>query len=137
MHQEAILELCIELTDRGPVVRLSGARLELDATETLALKAQRIEFEAAEEAAIHSDGNLTLTSGLDTRTVAEGDGARPRYLHLAQLKRRARCLDRHESEWTWCSKTHRIATLQSIRQHRVPRRHPTLPRRSRSSGRVR
>jgi hypothetical protein len=67
------LEVVITITPDGPVVRLSGARLELEATDTVSLKARNVELQASELTTMHSDGHLTLTSGLDIRTVAEGD----------------------------------------------------------------
>jgi hypothetical protein len=67
------VEVSIAVTADGPVVRLVGARLELEAVDVLSMKARVIDMQASESARVHSDGQLTLTSGLDTRMVAEGD----------------------------------------------------------------
>lgn len=42
------MEVHIILTETGPVVRLRGARLELESPETVALNCQRFEVNAAE-----------------------------------------------------------------------------------------
>ena len=48
------MEVHITLTETGPVVRLRGARLELEAPETIALNCRRFEINAAEEVCITS-----------------------------------------------------------------------------------
>ena len=67
------LELTITLTEAGPQVRLSGAQLELEATDTVAIRARCVDVQATEMARMHADGHLTLTSGLDTRVSADGE----------------------------------------------------------------
>jgi hypothetical protein len=67
------VEVSITLGAEGPVVKLTGARLELEATDTVAIKARRFEVQTTETASIHADGHLTFTSGLDTRMVADGE----------------------------------------------------------------
>jgi hypothetical protein len=42
------LEVRIDLTDAGPLVRLVGARLELEATDTVSVKARNFVVEATE-----------------------------------------------------------------------------------------
>lgn len=70
---EGSVEVSISIGAEGPVVKLSGAKLELEATDTVSVKARRFEVETTETARIHADGHLTLTSGLDTRMVADGE----------------------------------------------------------------
>lgn len=70
---EGQVEMTITLTAQGPVIRMTGAKLELEATDTVSLKGRTVEVQASESATVHSDGHLTMTSGLDTRTVAQGD----------------------------------------------------------------
>lgn len=41
-------ELRVILTDQGPVLRLSGVRLELEAAETVAVRCKNFEVEAGE-----------------------------------------------------------------------------------------
>jgi hypothetical protein len=55
------------------VVRVSGATLALEATDKVSLKARVVDLVASEQARVHADGELTLTSGLDTRMVADGE----------------------------------------------------------------
>jgi len=70
---EGSVEVSISIGAEGPVVKLSGARLELEATETVAIKTRHFDVQAEETARIHADGHLTFTSGLDTRVVADGE----------------------------------------------------------------
>ena len=67
------VEVTISVTNEGPVVRVSGATLALEATEKVSLKARVVDLVASEQARVHSDGQLTMTSGLDTRMVADGE----------------------------------------------------------------
>jgi hypothetical protein len=48
------MEVHITLTETGPVVRLRGARLELESPETVVLNCRRFEVNAAEEVRIAS-----------------------------------------------------------------------------------
>lgn len=66
------LELQVQVTSEGPIVKLSGARLELASTDTVSVKARCFEVKTTETAHVHADGHLTFTSGLDTRMVADG-----------------------------------------------------------------
>lgn len=67
------VEVSITLGADGPVVRLTGAQLELEGTESVSIKTRKFEVEASETARMHAEGHLTLTSGLDTRVVADGE----------------------------------------------------------------
>ena len=67
------VEVSITIGAEGPVVKLSGARLELEATDTVAIKTRHFDVQAEETARVHADGHLTFTSGLDTRVVADGE----------------------------------------------------------------
>ena len=67
------VELTISITAEGPVVKVTGARLELASTDTVSVRARVLDLVASEQARVHADGELTLTSGLDTRMVAEGE----------------------------------------------------------------
>ena len=68
------VEVSIVMQDDGPpVVKLSGARLEMEATDTVAIKARHFDVQTTETARMHADGHLTFTSGLDTRVVADGE----------------------------------------------------------------
>ena len=67
------VEVSITLGAEGPVVRVVGAQLELEGTESVSIKTRKFEVEATETARVHAEGHLTLTSGLDTRVVADGE----------------------------------------------------------------
>ena len=70
---EGAVEVSISIGADGPVVKLTGARLELEAADTVAIKARHVDIQAEETARMHADGHLTFTSGLDTRMVADGE----------------------------------------------------------------
>ena len=71
--------LTVRLTDAGPVLRLEGHTVEIAATETLALKAKRVELDAESSATIRSKGTMdvnaagemTVTSTDDIRMIAK------------------------------------------------------------------
>jgi hypothetical protein len=69
---EGAVELVVLLTADGPVVRLSGARLELESLDAVAVRCRRFEVEAAEAAHLHSAGEVRLT-GEEVRVRTEGD----------------------------------------------------------------
>lgn len=52
----------VRLTDKGPVVTVQGAHLELKATETLALEAKEVKIIAQENASVESKGSLKIDS---------------------------------------------------------------------------
>ncbi len=66
------VEVRITLTDQGPVVRLSGARLELEAADNIALHCRRLEVNTTESTHLHSAGSLQL-SGQEMRVQTTGD----------------------------------------------------------------
>ena len=73
LDAEGEVEVSITLGAEGPVVRLTGAQLELEGTESVSIKTRTFAVEASETARMHAEGHLTLTSGLDTRVVADGE----------------------------------------------------------------
>ena len=54
--------MTVRLTDKGPIVSVQGARLELKSTETIALEAKKIKIKAQEEVSIESEGKLKIES---------------------------------------------------------------------------
>jgi hypothetical protein len=54
--------MAVRLTDKGPIISVQGARLELKSTETIALEAKKIRIKAQEEASIESEGKLKIDS---------------------------------------------------------------------------
>lgn len=57
------VELRVQLTAAGPVLRLSAARLEL-AADVLSLSGRRVEIEAREQATLQSAGEVVVTAPL-------------------------------------------------------------------------
>src|SRR4051812_44908532 len=53
-------ELRVVLTDQGPVLRLSGVRLELEAAETVSVRCRNFEVDASEEMRVRTQGDIHL-----------------------------------------------------------------------------
>jgi hypothetical protein len=66
------VEVHIVLTENGPVVRLRGARLELESPETVAVSCKRFEVQTSEKTELHSAGEVQVT-GQEMRVKTEGD----------------------------------------------------------------
>lgn len=66
------VEVTIELTAAGPVVRLSSARLELASTKEIVMRGEKLDIETEDGARIHTRGIATV-SGRETRVGAQGD----------------------------------------------------------------
>jgi phage gp45-like len=62
---DGAVEVQIVLTESGPVVRLHGARLELAATETVAVDCKRFEVHTSEATKLESDGELRVKTADD------------------------------------------------------------------------
>lgn len=56
------VEVVITLTDRGPVVRLRGARLELDTPDELAVSCRRLAIHSKEQTELTSDGSVRVAA---------------------------------------------------------------------------
>ncbi|QDU61820.1 hypothetical protein Pan216_26850 [Planctomycetes bacterium Pan216] len=56
------VELTIVLTDAGPVVSLKGAKLEMEAVDTLSMSCRRLDVKSKERATIYSDEDIVLAS---------------------------------------------------------------------------
>jgi hypothetical protein len=69
---DGAVEVRITLGPGGPVVHLSGARLELEAADAVALRCRRLEVNAEESVALKSAGDLQL-SGQEMRVQTTGD----------------------------------------------------------------
>jgi hypothetical protein len=65
--------LRIEVTDKGPVLRFSGADLELSAAGRLHLSARDVSVEAAGELALSAGGAPREQVGGDRHTIVAGD----------------------------------------------------------------
>lgn len=67
------LELRITLTPQGPVVHVAAARLSLEATEHLSLRAPRVDIVATEAITLQSDGTLSLAAAHDAHLRSDGE----------------------------------------------------------------
>ena len=65
--------MAVRLTDKGPIVSVQGARLEIKSTETIALEAKKIRIKAQEEASIESEGKLKIESSKNMDVNSEDD----------------------------------------------------------------
>lgn len=67
------VELCVVFTELGPVVRLRGARVEIEAAEELRLTARRVVVQGQERVDLASSGELALSARADLTLHAEAD----------------------------------------------------------------
>ncbi len=70
---EGEMLLKVRLTEEGPVLSLSGAKLEMTSTESISLDAKKIHIRAEEQAVLESKGNLDLASSKDLEIRSEED----------------------------------------------------------------
>lgn len=66
------VEVRITLTDSGPVVRLRGARLELEATDAVAVHCRRFEVTTKEDVHFQSEGGVKI-EGNEMRVKTTSD----------------------------------------------------------------
>jgi hypothetical protein len=69
---EGVVEIQITLTEAGPLVRLSGARIELAASDTVAVRCRRFEVETTEGTELNNRGEVKVT-GDTMRMKTAGD----------------------------------------------------------------
>ena len=67
------IELRIALTEHGPVLTLRGARLEIDAAETVAVNCRHFAVHTTDGMVFDAAGDIALRSGADTRLRSAGD----------------------------------------------------------------
>lgn len=65
--------LSVELTEGGALLRLTGARLELAASEEVSIVAPAVRIAATESAAFTSAGTLAVESDKDMRVHSEDE----------------------------------------------------------------
>lgn len=69
---EGAVELTITLTEQGPVVKLSAARLELAATDTVAIACNKLDIRTEQETRIYSEDRI-LISGREAKLQTSDD----------------------------------------------------------------
>jgi phage gp45-like len=62
VESEGTVSIKITLTETGPVISVSGAKLEINSTESIKLESKRIEIKSSEQTVIKSEGNLNFES---------------------------------------------------------------------------
>jgi hypothetical protein len=70
---EGEVQVTISLVGDTPTVRLTGARLEIESPDTVAIKARVFEVRAAERVDIASEGQLELSSKREMNVLADED----------------------------------------------------------------
>jgi hypothetical protein len=66
------LEVSVVMTADGPLVRVCGGRLELNAVDDVAVRCKRFEVETTESTVLSSAGDLRMTgSELKVRTIED------------------------------------------------------------------
>jgi len=66
------IELRVVLTDAGPVVSLSGAKLELHSTDSVSVRCRSFEVEALDDLRLRAAGDIELGSESQIRARAAG-----------------------------------------------------------------
>jgi hypothetical protein len=67
------MELRIALTDQGPVFSLRGARLEIDAADTVAVNCRQFEVRTTGGVMLDAAGDIALRSAAETHLWSAGD----------------------------------------------------------------
>jgi hypothetical protein len=67
------MEVRIALTDQGPVLSLRGARLEIDSSDTVAVKCRNFELQTSEGLQLQSGGDVGIRSQGDVHVQSSGD----------------------------------------------------------------
>src|SRR5438067_13914917 len=67
------MELRIALTDQGPVLTLRGARLEIDAADTVAVNCRHFAVHTTDGVVLDAAGGIALRSGAETHLRSAGD----------------------------------------------------------------
>jgi hypothetical protein len=67
-----MVELRIRLTDQGPVLQMESVRLELKASEAVAIESKRVEIKGTEEVAVHG-GKVEVDAEEDVHVEGKGD----------------------------------------------------------------
>jgi hypothetical protein len=62
--------LVIQVTEHGPVVRLEGAAIQIEAQGELSLNAERVAIHGRESLALTSDGNVSIATPGDIHSDA-------------------------------------------------------------------
>ena len=67
------LEVTVRITDSGPVLELTGARVELKASDEVSIQSRILNLSATEKASVTSGDGLEIRSSGHTELTAEGE----------------------------------------------------------------
>ena len=67
-----LVELRIRLTDQGPVLQMESVRLELKASESVAIESKRVEIKATEQLALEAN-EVAVDAEQDVHVEGKGD----------------------------------------------------------------
>ena len=67
------LEITIQITPEGPVLQLSGGRIELKSTDSVSIQSREIHLDATEKTTLRSGDGVEIVSEGDTEVTAQGD----------------------------------------------------------------
>jgi len=62
------VEICVKLTDTGPVLSLRGARLEINSSDTISVNCRQLELNASERIMMHAAEDIDIHSGGEIHT---------------------------------------------------------------------
>lgn len=68
-----MVEVRIRLTEQGPVLQMESVRLELKASEAVAIESQRVEIKGTERVEVASEGEVQVTGEQDVKVDSSGD----------------------------------------------------------------
>jgi len=66
------VEVRIVLTEHGPILRLRGARLEIDSSDTVAVNCRQFEVNASDGVQLRTAGDVGVQSGAEIRLKSGG-----------------------------------------------------------------
>ena len=66
------LEVSLQFTDTGPVLKLSGAKLQLDAAEDIQVRCNTFAVETRDGTDLRSDGDVNIQAGGELRVKTDG-----------------------------------------------------------------
>ena len=70
---EGQVQVCIRLDGDVPTVQLSGARLEVESTESVTVKTKLFAVQAAERVELQSEGSVEISSKKGTTVLSDED----------------------------------------------------------------
>lgn len=70
---DGVTELRIVLTEQGPVLSLRGVRLQIDSSDTVAVRCRHFEVQASESVRLNAAGSVGIHSQADIQLKSKGN----------------------------------------------------------------